>query len=103
MLTSIVCVKTSSLILSITYCFGCDSEQNQKLAAVFILPRMCAIVKLNCRTKFYAFHNGCAKILVWQNSVTDLPSVKITTGFGFPQNKHPVSLGAKYFARNSLA
>ena len=103
MLTSIGCVGTYSAFLGIPFSFVSDSKRDKKLAAVFILPGMCAIVKLNCRTYSHASHNGGGMILIWQNRVTDLLSVIIFTGVGVPQHLCPNSLNAKYFARNSSA
>ena len=83
-LTSIGCVGTSSLILGVIFSFATDSKQDKKSAVVSILPRMCAMVKSNCRTNSHAFQNGGGSNLVWKNFVTDLLSVLMITSFVEP-------------------
>ena len=101
--TSICFVGMSSLIFKIIFSFGSSSNRDEKSAAVFFYPGMCAIVKLNCSTKSQAFHKGGGIILNWKNLVTDLLSVMINTGLMAPQNICPKSLKAMYMAKNSFA
>ena len=94
MFTSIGFVGMSSLIFKKIFSFGSISNRDKKSAAVFILPGMCAMVKLNCNTKSQAFHNGGGIIFVRKNLVTDLLSVMMITGLVAPQNICPNSLKA---------
>ena len=63
LLTSVGCAGMSSLIFRIIFSFGSDSKRDKKLAAVFLLPAMCAVVKLNCSTKSHAFYNSVVVFL----------------------------------------
>ena len=83
--TSICFVGMSSLIFKFNFSLGSIYKWDKKSAAVFIFPRMCAIVKLKCRTESQAFHKGGGIIFVWKNLVTDLLSVMIMTGLGNPK------------------
>ena len=85
MITSISCVRKSSLILRTIYSSGPDSKCDKELAAVFQLPAMCAIVKLNCRIKSHAFHNGVEINFLWIKLVPDLLSVMIMTALVTPK------------------
>ena len=82
MFTSIGFVGMSSLIFKIVFTFGSVFNRDNKSAAEFIFPGMCAIVKLNCSTKSHALHRCGRIVFVWKNPVTDLLSVMIITGLG---------------------
>ena len=63
MLASIGCVGTSFRILRKSF-FGLISKRGKESTAVFNLPGMCAMVKLNCSRQSHAFQNGGGIILV---------------------------------------
>ena len=64
MFTSIGSVGMTSLIFKIIFSLGSNSKPVEKTAAVFIFPRLCAIVKLYCSTKLQQFHKGGGIIFV---------------------------------------
>ena len=103
MLTSIGCVGTFSFISRKVYSVGSDSRRDKKSTAEFILPGLCARVKLNCTTKSHAIHDGGGVILACKNLVTGLLSVIIMKGFVDPQKNRPNSLNSKYMAKSTLA
>ena len=80
-MTSMGLICTSSLILRRILSVTFDSNREQKSAAVFTEPAICAIYKLNCSTYSHAFHKDGGMALVWKNRVTDLLSVKTIVGF----------------------
>ena len=94
MFTSINFVGMSSLIFKMIFSFGFVSKRDKKSAAVFFLPGMSAMVKLNCNTKSQAFHNSGRIIFVWKNLLIDLLSVMMVTGLVVPQKICPNSLKA---------
>ena len=57
------------------FLFRFVSRRDRISTAVFNLPAMCTIAKLNCGAKSYAFLDGGGNILVRMNCVTDLLSV----------------------------
>ena len=89
MLTSIGCVETSSLILKMIFSCGSDCRRDRNSAEMFILPEMCAVVKLNLKRESHAVQKGGGNIFVWKNCVIDLLSVIIKTGFGALQKICP--------------
>ena len=84
MLTSIGCVGTSSVTLRVIYSFGLNFRREEKSPAVFILPGMCFIVELKCRTKSLAFKIGGGRNLIWKKRVNGLLSILRTTGLSVP-------------------
>ena len=62
-LTSIDCTGLFSLILRAIVSLGSLSKRVEKSTALFVLPAMSAMVKLNCRTKSNALLNGDGIIL----------------------------------------
>ena len=95
MFTSIDCVGLCSLIFRIIFSLGSICKQDKKSAAVFILPGMCAMVKLNCNTKPQVSYKGGGIIFVRKNLVKDFLSAMIISGLVAPQNICPISLKAK--------
>ena len=52
------------MILRVFFPIGLDCKRDKKSAASFVLPTMCAIVTLNCRTNAHALQKGAEINLV---------------------------------------
>ena len=99
MFSSIVCVRTSSLGLRISFSFGLESQTDKKPAALFFCQELVCWWNQSVGKKSYSFQIRDRIISVRKSCVTDLLAVEMITGFGDAQEMRPSSLNAKYNAK----